>query len=239
MASELINHLDLSYLDPINVRAEIDYLAGKNFLLGGSRNGLSPFSQVQITSDGIEIVRSIMKNYPIYLKNNEDEVCKQLRRQVSAIQSDRGRRLEIYGFIKRKVNYFEDFLDQTNAISLSPIPFNTDKTQIPNVHYTFMGDVFQNIQNSNIVSKSSIENAFNKLEPSDKETRDAFVKVAEFINKSGDPAAGALFTNFADELNKSTPEKSRLKSLWSAIEKVLPAVASVAGDMAKITPLFI
>jgi hypothetical protein len=232
MTNELINNAELSYLD--GVAAEIDYLAGMTFLLGGSTTGGSPFSQVQITGDGIKIIRWIIKNYPPYLNSIDDRECKQIYNQVSATQSETGKRLEIYGFIKSQPKYFEDFLDKTNAISLSPTTLNADKTQIRNVYNTYMGDVFQNIQNSSIVNKSSLENAFNKLSPSDKETRDAFVKVAEFINKSGDPAAGALFTNIADELNKPTPEKSRLKNLWSAIEKVLPTVASITNDMAKI-----
>lgn len=95
-----------------------------------------------------------------------------------------------------------------------------------------------NIQNSTIVNRSSIQNAFNKLEASDKQTSEAFVKLADFIDKSGDPDAGTLFNGLSDELTKSTADKSRLKSLWSGIEKMLPTITTVAGTATKIVQLF-
>ncbi len=103
-----------------------------------------------------------------------------------------------------------------------------------------MSDVFQNIQNSTILNKSIVENAFNRVKKEhDEDTSKALVKIAEFIEKSGDPAAGALFTNFTEELNKPTPDKSRLKSFWSGVEKALPTINTVAEAVAKIVPLFI
>lgn len=64
------------------------------------------------------------------------------------------------------------------------------------------------------------------------------MKIAEYIDKSGDLAAGALLNSFADELNKQTPDKSRLEKLWSGIERVLPTVTSVTSAANKIISLF-
>jgi hypothetical protein len=66
----------------------------------------------------------------------------------------------------------------------------------------------------------------------------ALVKVAEFIEKSKDPAAGALFNSFTEEINKPQPDKSRLKSFWSGIQNVLPSIASIPGSVAKVVGIF-
>jgi hypothetical protein len=51
----------------------------------------------------------------------------------------------------------------------------------------YMGDVFRNIQNTTIINKSNIQNAFNKIQKEhDEETSKALVKVAEFIENSRD-----------------------------------------------------
>jgi hypothetical protein len=103
----------------------------------------------------------------------------------------------------------------------------------------FVGDVIQNISNSNVISKSKVENAFNKLKSDhDEETANALAKIAEFIHNSGNPAAGVLFDSFSDELKNQTPDKSRLKSFWSLIEQALPTINTIAGAVAKIVPLF-
>jgi sugar-specific transcriptional regulator TrmB len=102
-----------------------------------------------------------------------------------------------------------------------------------------LGDIFENIHASTIINKSMLENSFNKVKKEHNEQASkALVKVAEFIEKSGDPAAGALFNNFTEELNKPQPDKSRLKSFWSGIEKALPSIASVSEAVAKIVTLF-
>ena len=55
-----------------------------------------------------------------------------------------------------------------------------------------MGDVFQNIHNSTIINNSILKCSFNKVTTErDKEVSNALIQIAEFILKSGDPAAGA------------------------------------------------
>jgi hypothetical protein len=102
-----------------------------------------------------------------------------------------------------------------------------------------MGDTFKDIQDSTIINKASVQNSFNKVKKEyDEETGKALVDVAKFIENSKDPAAGALFNNLTEELGKPEPDKSRLKSFWSGIEKALPTITSIAGAVAKIVPLF-
>jgi hypothetical protein len=103
-----------------------------------------------------------------------------------------------------------------------------------------MGDTFKDIKNSTIINKSLVENSFNKVRREhDDEVSNALVQIAQFIEEKGDPAAGALFDQFNQELNKPQSDKSRLQSIWSGIEKVLPSITTIAGTVAKIAPLFI
>jgi hypothetical protein len=67
-----------------------------------------------------------------------------------------------------------------------------------------MGDVFRDIHNATIINKSLVENSFNKVKRErDEETSKALVKVAEFIEKSGDPASGALFDKFNEGIEQA------------------------------------
>jgi len=102
-----------------------------------------------------------------------------------------------------------------------------------------MGDIFKDIHNATIINKALVQNSFNKVKKEhNEETSKALVEVAKFIENSKDPAAGALFNNLTEELSKPEPDKSRLKSFWSGIEKALPTITSIAGAIAKIVPLF-
>jgi hypothetical protein len=75
----------------------------------------------------------------------------------------------------------------------------------------------------------------------DQDTAQTLARVAKFIKESNDPAAedaDLLFNRFTGELNKPQPDKSKLRSSWSLIEKALPAVNALAGVANKILPLF-
>ena len=102
-----------------------------------------------------------------------------------------------------------------------------------------MGDKFENIQHSTIVNRSKIEKAFNKSsEVVGKDVRNALVEIAEHIDASGNPAAGAVFNQFADEVGKDQPDKRRLRQYWDGLVSILPSVASLAGAAAAIAKLF-
>jgi hypothetical protein len=104
---------------------------------------------------------------------------------------------------------------------------------------TVMGDVFEGIQNATIINKSWVEDSFNKVKKEyNEETSKALLNVAEFIEKSNDHAAGSIFNSFTEELNKPQPDKSKLKSSWEGIERLLPSIATVSASVAKVVTLF-
>lgn len=232
--SFLLDHTELIPFNSNSVATEIDYLAEKGILTGASGTGQPPFTEVKINGAGLHIVRFVLKEFPKYLLETEEKECKDKSKQISAM-SEKGKRMEVLAFIKERPNYFDDFAEKTNLLSLNPIPYSTSITQVSTIN--MYGDIFQNIQNSTIVSKSSLENALNTLKTDD-ETNKALVKIAEIISNSGNHAAGVLYTTFTDELTRSPRDKPRLKGIWDGIVAILPAVTSVANIASKIVPLF-
>lgn len=100
-----------------------------------------------------------MRDYPIFLREIGDEECKQKYDHISATKNEKGKRLEIFAFIQDHVQDFEAYLVKTRAISLNPIPYSMINPQVGNTYNIHTGNVFQNIENSNIVNDSSIKNA--------------------------------------------------------------------------------
>ena len=99
-----------------------------------------------------------------------------------------------------------------------------------------MGDVLKNIKNATIINKAMVIDSYNKVNKEhNEEVVKALVEIAEFIEKSGDVAAGILFNNFNEELIKPKTEKDTLKKIWSGIEKTLPSIVSLST---KLAPLF-
>jgi hypothetical protein len=133
--NEVFDDPELNYLQGKTVSIEVEYLAGKNFIRGSSRNGQSPFQYVKILSDGVEIIRYIMRDYPLTLMDSSDKEYKQKYNQISATQNLKGKRLEIFGFIKDHVEHFEGYLEKTRAISINPIPYSPSKPQVQNEDY--------------------------------------------------------------------------------------------------------
>jgi hypothetical protein len=102
-----------------------------------------------------------------------------------------------------------------------------------------VGDQFRDIRNAKIINKAIVQNAFNRtVRGYSQEIENALHLISQFIEKSDDPAADALFHNFKQELNKPQPEKSKLKKIWDGIEKVLPSIGSQSDAVAKIGTLF-
>lgn len=108
---DLRENIELKDLDEVAVNWEINYLAEKKFLIGGSGTGYSPFTQVRLNGEGIERMRFVLKNFPIFLKDQKDEGCQLLYKQLAAMSNETGKRLEIAGFIKRHPIYFDEFVD--------------------------------------------------------------------------------------------------------------------------------
>ena len=84
-----------------------------------------------------------------------------------------------------------------------------------------------------------VTESFNKVKAEyDEETANALAEVTKFIAGSNNPAVGAVFNDFSNELKMAEPDKSKLKSLWNGVETLLPSIATISGAVAKIATLF-
>jgi len=103
-----------------------------------------------------------------------------------------------------------------------------------------MGDKFENIQNSTIINKSIVQNALNKASALGGEDVEAALKeIAAHVDESGNVAAGAVLNQFADEVNRDQPDRSRLRQYWDGLVTILPSVASLGSAAAAIAKLFV
>ncbi|MDZ7963223.1 MAG: hypothetical protein RMY34_36125 [Aulosira sp. DedQUE10] len=102
-----------------------------------------------------------------------------------------------------------------------------------------MGDKFEKVHNSTIINRSTVQNAFNRVQAEfDDETANALKRVEEEINKSGNKEAAENFEAFTEELAKSEPKKSLLKTLWQGTLNGLPTLAQLSGVVSLIMKLF-
>src|SRR5215211_5184912 len=102
-----------------------------------------------------------------------------------------------------------------------------------------VGDRFENISGSTIINRSTVENAFNRVQKDfDQETANALLKVAEEIEKSGNKEAAEMFESFNEELQKPEPKKPVLRSLWAGMVEAMPTLAQLTDVVAKISTLF-
>lgn len=97
-----------------------------------------------------------------------------------------------------------------------------------------MGDVFSNISNSSVVSRSKVENAFNRLnESGNEEAAKLIMDVADCVSQSANPAAGAVYAQLADEAVKPKPDKSVIKSCWDGLVAILPSISTMSPHIMK------
>jgi len=123
-------------------------------------------------------------------------------------------------------------IEVPNSIQLQTEPFKLTLE-------TIMGDKYENITNSTIINRSSLENAFNKIkEQVDEETANALLEVAEIVGQSNDSDASSLLDKFTDEVKSEEPDKLKLRQYWNGLVTVLPSVATLSTACAKIISLF-
>ena len=98
-----------------------------------------------------------------------------------------------------------------------------------------MGDYFNNITDSTIINRSTVENAYNKVRSDEgQDTAEVLVEIAKIVEESKNKEAGELFDSFNEEINKDEPKKSVLKNTWNGITKVLPILSTTANIAEKI-----
>jgi hypothetical protein len=109
------------------------------------------------------------------------------------------------------------------------VPASTYHNYFGEVH---MGDVFQGISNSTIVSRSKVEGAFNRLQESGQgESAKLLVEIGKRVSDANNAAAGAVFSQLAEELSKPAHDKGILKSCWDGLVAILPSLASLSAEV--------
>lgn len=103
---------------------------------------------------------------------------------------------------------------------------------------TVMGNVIKN-RNGTVINQSNVINSMNAVgELHGKEIADALRELKGYIEKEGNEGAIVLIRAFEDEAAKKTPDKSRLKSLWAEITKIVPDITALAVAVGAIAKLF-
>jgi hypothetical protein len=115
------------------------------------------------------------------------------------------------------------------------------RSEVPaSIHHNYfggviqLGDVFQGISNSTIVSRSKIESAFNRLQESgQEESAKLLVEIGKQVAGSDNAAAGAVYGHLTDELSKQPHDKGVLKSCWAGLVAILPPLANLSAEVIK------
>ena len=85
-----------------------------------------------------------------------------------------------------------------------------------------MGDSFKNISNATIINRALVENSFNKLKKEyNEQVNQALVQIADFIQKSDEPAAGILFAKFNEQLNEPQLDNPTLINIWASNREIV------------------
>gem|GEM_PF-6699238 len=102
-----------------------------------------------------------------------------------------------------------------------------------------VGDKFENISNSNIVSRSNVQSSLNALATRGEDgIAEALKEIAQFLETSNvGSEAVDTFEDLAQEVSKPDRRPSRLKAFWLRLVDLAPGVATVAGAAATIIAL--
>jgi hypothetical protein len=101
-----------------------------------------------------------------------------------------------------------------------------------------MGDKFENVKNSTIINRSVLEDSFNTVKNKmDEETANVLIKISEIIEKAKNTDAAELYNSFNDELKKTEPKKSLLRTIWNGILAALPLLGTTAGIAENISKI--
>jgi hypothetical protein len=137
----------------------------------------------------------------------------------------------------------KDVSDSSQRTGRADSSTQSERLTIINMGEIYLGDVgevLRNISGSTLINKGMVAESFNKVRANyDDKTSLALVRVAEEVDKSGNPDAAELFEAFNEELQKPEPKRSVLRSCWDGLVKAVPTLVQV-GDLAvNIAKLFL
>jgi hypothetical protein len=118
--------------------------------------------------------------------------------------------------------------------------YTTDKGErfLINAMEVTMGDKYENIYGSTILSRSLVEKSFNNVKSVfDEGIADALKKIANEIERSNNKDAAENFDSFIEELQKPEPKKAVLRALWSGLTSILPTITQMTDVATKIDKL--
>lgn len=173
-----------------------------------------------------------------------------LTEAISRLQLNLNSVLDILRYAsERKVRNFDTAPTLRNNLEVALAKTASDFEQAARIHFEstgssfspvvnygsiHMGDVFSNIANSTVISKSTVERAFNKLnDAGETDTARLIIEISNIVANANNHAAGAVFAQIADQASKDTPDKGVIKSCWDGLVVLIPAVASLSSQVLK------
>ena len=125
-------------------------------------------------------------------------------------------------------------------VHIDKVILANDKAIIGQVWKLIMGDHFDKIgAGATIVNRSTLTSSLNQVQH---EAGDAAAQalgmVAQIIEDSGNQDAAENFNALSEELDKSHPRKSVLKSFWNGILTALPQIAEITSITDHVAQLF-
>jgi hypothetical protein len=203
------------------------------------------FVDVAVTEAEVAVIDNLIKEYVENLtgKPPNANVWEPSQEYINTVvfkqmRESGGKQIGNEGYIKILLRWIE--ATKTYIEYLDGGANQSERTEGQKIHFTFFGDTFMgdkygNITNSTVVVRSSVQDAFNKISKDiDQETGNAIVQAAEIVENSNNPAAGSLYTSFAEELKSEHRDTEKLKSYWDALVTILPDVASVGNSILKV-----
>jgi hypothetical protein len=211
---------------------------------------LSALIKVFYTTDG-----RIAESYPPEFEVQSDDLFRALRAGERAFIRNLGAYSQLVDeWIPITFNQFKSFtvrglrsvfveridiLDRCASVARQRAGL-APRTEFPAIHYhnyfgeVHMGDVFQGISNSTIVSRSMVEGAFNRLQDNGQpESAKLLVDVGKHVADANNAAAGAVYSQMTEELSKPAHDKRVLRSYWDGLVAILPPLANLSAAVIK------
>ena len=98
-----------------------------------------------------------------------------------------------------------------------------------------MGDKFENIHNSNIINKSSVQGDFKwRGELIDDELKVAINQITYIVKNQNNPASLAVLKEFQSEIQKPNRKIETIKQCWNALISITPKISKLVDVVKKI-----
>ena len=125
---------------------------------------------------------------------------------------------------------------------LETVGYAEERLQLSTVNFgdVYMGDYFGIIQNSTLINRSRVENAFNSIASAgEDEIAAALAEILSHLEStSASPKAIESYEDLVEEVAKTDRKSSKLEAFWKRLVELAPSVATVAGATKVVAALF-